>query len=165
MDVYNNTDYTCLNNKWYRYDDPAAMAIVSTNNDGIADKSDIYPHTISNITFLGGPATAGTLDATTSNTLFAAGPLQTGQMLRMGYILTDYSNRYAFHEIRTGQNGDTWPHSSLNNKNYPGAGFRNDGDAWGMMYSLRGKKMWWGEGVIFINQEYVGSCSLDALNK
>lgn len=164
VDVYNNTDYTCLNNTWYRYDDPEAMAIVDSNGDGIADRSDIYPHTISNISFLSGPAGMGYLDASVSNTLFAPGPLPTGQLLRLGYILTDYTNGYAFSETRTGQNGDPWPHTA-NNKNYPGTGFRNDGDTWSMMYTFRGTKMWWGEGVIFINQEYNGSCTWDALHQ
>lgn len=164
VDVYNNTDYTCLNGTWYRYDDPVAMAIVDSNNDGISDKSDIYPHTINNISFLTGPAGAGTLDATTSHTLFAAGPLPTGQKLRMGYILTDYNNRYAFTETRTGQGGDPFSHPTAN-RNFPGTGFRNDVDGWSSMYNFRRTKMWWGEGVIFINPEYNGTCTSDALNQ
>ena len=169
VDVYNNTDYTCLNSTWYRYDDPAAMAIVDSNSDGIADKSDIYPHTISNISFLAGSADSGTLDATTSNTLSAPGPLASGQMLRMGYILTDYANRYAINEIRTGQNGDPWPHVATNNRIFPGTGFLNDATSWSSMFTFRNAdtKMWWGTSVIFVNKEYpLGSnCSWDALNQ
>jgi len=165
IDVYNNTDYSCLNSTWYRYDDPAAMAIVDSNAGGIADRSDIYRHTISNISFLGGPATAGTLNAATSNNLFAAGPLQPGQLLRMGYILTDYANRYAINENRTGLGGDPYTHATVNNKNFPGTAFQNDWYTQDVMFSFRGQNMWWGSGVIFINTEYNGTCTWDALNQ
>lgn len=169
VDVYNNTDYTCLNGTWYRYDDPAAMAIVDSNNDGIADLGDIYPHTINNISFLSGSAEAVILDASASSTLLAPGPLATGQMLRLGYMLTDYANRYAFNEIRTGQNGDPWPHAAVNNKIYTGTGFRNDATAWSSMFTFRNAdtKMWWGTSVIFVNKEYPlgSSCTWDALNQ
>lgn len=168
VDVYNNTDYTCLNGVWYRYDDPTAMAIVDSNDDGIADRSDIYPHTISNISFLAGPAGSGTLDAGASSTLFSAGSLPTGQMLRLGYILTDYANRYAINETRTGQNGDPWPHAFIS-RTYPGTGFRNDSDSWSSMFTFRNTdtKMWWGTSVIFVNKEYPlgSSCAFDALNQ
>ena len=168
VDVYNNTDYSCLNNTWYRYDDPAAMAIVDTSvpPDGKADLSDIYPHDINNISFLGGPATAGTLNAAASNNLFAAGPLHPGQFLRMGYILTDYANSYAFNEIRTGLNGDPFSHATVNNKFFPnGEGFRNDWDIQTTMFSFRGINMWSGVGTVFINTEYNGTCTWDALNQ
>ena len=165
VDVYNNTDYSCLNSTWYRYDDPSAMAIVDSNHDGIADRSDIYRHTITNISFLGGPANAGTLNAATSNNLFAAGPLQPGQLLRMGYILTDYENRYAINENRTGLGGDPYTHATVNNNNFSGTAFQNDWDTQDSMFSFRGQNMWWGSGVIFINTEYNGTCTWDALNQ
>lgn len=165
VDVYNNTDYSCLNSTWYRFDDPLAMAIVDSNADGIADLSDIYPHNINNISFLGGPATAGTLNAAASNNLFAAGPLQPGQMLRMGYFLTDYSYRYAISESRTSLGGDPFTHGTVNNINFPGTGFQNDWNTQGFMYAFRGQNMWWGSGVIFTNKNYNGTCTWDALNQ
>lgn len=165
VDVYNNADYTCLNSTWYRYDDPAAMAIVDSNHDGIADRSDIYRHTITNISFLGGSANAGTLNAATSNNLFAAGPLQPGQLLHMGYILTDYSYRYAINENRTGLGGDPFTHGTVNNNNFSGTGFQNYWNTQDMMFSFRGQNMWWGAGTIFINTEYNGTCTLDTLNQ
>ncbi|MDO9307789.1 MAG: hypothetical protein Q7V04_01860, partial [Deltaproteobacteria bacterium] len=165
VDVYNNTDYSCLNSTWYRYDDPAAMAIVDSNTDGIADLADIYPHTINNISFLGGPADAGTLDAAASNNLFAAGPLQPGQSLRMGYILTDYANSYAINETRSGLYGDPFTHATVNNMIYPGTGFQNDWNTQDVMFSFRGNNMWWGTGVIFINTEYNGTCTWGALDQ
>jgi hypothetical protein len=165
MDVYNNTDYSCLNGTWYRYDDPAAMAIVDSNHDGIADRSDIYYHNINNISFLGGPANASTLNAVASNNLFAAGPLPPGQLLRMGYILTNYAFRYAINENRTGLNGDPYTHASVNNRMYAGTAFQNNWDTQESMYLFRGQNLWWGSGVIFINAEYNGTCSWDALNQ
>ena len=169
VDVYNNTDYTCLNNTWYRYNDQDAMTIVDSNKDGIADLSDIYPHTISNISFLAGPAGGeGALDASVSSTLFASGPLPTGQSLRMGYILTDYTNSYAFNETRTGQNGDLFPHPAKNSISYSGKGFRNDSIMQSDMFGFRGIKLWGSGGVIFINQMYnsdSSNCTFDKLNQ
>ncbi len=165
VDVYNNTDYSCLNSTWYKYDDPAAMAIVDSNNDGKADRSDIYPHTISNISFLAGPAGSTLIASPQLNNLFASGPLPPGQTLRMGYILTEYDNKFTFNETRTPLDAnDNSLHISLNT-NYPGRGFQNDGDTQNMMYNFRTYKMWSGEGVIFINTEYNGSCTFDALNQ
>ncbi len=164
IDVYNNTDYSCLNGSWYRYDDPAAMTIVDSNGDGIADREDIYPHNITNIAFLGGPANAGQLNATLSNNLFAPGPLQPGHALRLGYILTDYALRYTFNETRTGSSGDSFQHIALN-ENFSGQGFRNDWDIWNSMSRYRGEYMWGPSGVIFINRPYNGTCSFAALNQ
>lgn len=169
VDVFNSTDYTCLNGAWYKHDDPAAMAIVDSDSDGIADRSDIYPHTINDISFLAGPADTGTLDASASSTLFAPGPLATDQMLRLGYILTDYANRYAISDSRSALSGDPWPHATISNNNYPGTGFRNDATTWSSMFTFRraDAKMWWGASVIFVNREYpLGSnCNFDALNQ
>jgi hypothetical protein len=140
------------------------MAIVDSNHDDIADRSDIYPHNITNIAFLGGPANAA-LDPTSSHNFLAAGPLQPGHALRMGYILTDYTFGYAFNDNRTGLNGDPFSHSTVNIKNFPGQGFKNDWSTQGMMYSFRGEYMWGPASVIFINTEYNGTCSFNALNQ
>ena len=169
VDAYNNTDYTCLNNTWYRYDDPAAMAIVDSNANGIADISDIYPHSISNITFQGGPADAGTLTSSPQhNNLSAAGPLPPGQMLRLGYILTDYANKYTFDEQWTNIFAqDSW-NATSSTTIFPGTGFANQTDrGFGGMYSMRGKKMWWGTSVTYENDPYPSGsyCDTDLLNQ
>lgn len=161
VDAFNNTDYTCLNNSWYRYDDPAAMAL--------ADKTDIYPHTISNITFQGGPANAVTLSASPQqNNLAAAGPLQLGQMLRLGYILTDYANRYAFDEQWTNITAqDSWATTS-STTTFSGVGFVNQSEmGLSSMYTMRGKLMGWGASVIYVNDPYPANsiCDTDLLNQ
>jgi hypothetical protein len=56
VDVYNNTNYVCLNNQWYHASSTEALAITDTNSDGKADRTDIYPHNISNIGIQFGPA-------------------------------------------------------------------------------------------------------------
>jgi hypothetical protein len=163
VDVYNNTDYTCLNNKWYRYDDPAALAIVDSHSNGIADRSDIYPHTISNVIFQSGPANAATITASTSfNNLSATGPLQPGQMLRLGYILTDYANRYAFDEQWTNLSAnDIWAATS-STTTFSGTGFTNQSDkGYSAMYTMRGSKVWWGSSVIYDNDAYPAGSSCD----
>jgi hypothetical protein len=160
VDIFNNTDYSCLNSTWYRYDDPAAMAIADSDSNGSADRSDIYPHILYNLSFLAGSADSGTLDSKTSTTLFAAGPVLTGQTLRMGYILTDHNMRYAYSDSRLKQNGDTWGHASFNNI-YPGQGFSFPS----AMQNFRNTKIWWGAGVIAINPEYNGTCDWNSLNQ
>lgn len=169
VDAYNNTDFTCLDNKWYRYDDPAAMAIVDADSNGVADRSDIYPHTISNITFQGGPAEAGTLTASPQqNNLAAAGPVQPGQMLRLGYILTDYANKFAFDEQWTNNStNDNWTTTS-STTTFSGTGFTNQaGMGLTGMYNIRGSKMGWGASVVYENDSYpAGSyCDTDLLNQ
>lgn len=161
VDVFNNTDYTCLNNNWYRYDDPVAMAL--------ADKTDIYQHSISNITFQGGPANAVTITSSPQhNNLSAAGPLQPGQMLRLGYILTDYANRYAFDEQWTNLSvQDDWTTTS-STTTFTGTGFVDQaGMGLTSMYNMRGKKMGWGASIIYVNDPYPANsiCDTDLLNQ
>jgi len=155
VDVFNNTDYTCLNSTWYRYDDPAAMAIVDSNGDGIADKSDIYPHAISNIAFQSGPAGATLTTSPTQNNLYSNISVQPGQMLRLGYILTDYSNSYTYNETWTNLSLDDMWEAEPNTTTYQGAGFQNQADkAFSSMYTIRGNKMWWGAGIVYENPSY-----------
>jgi len=144
------------------------MEIVDINNDGIADRSDIYRHSISDIAFLSGPAGSTPTASQQSNNLFAPGPLSPGQKLRLGYILTDYDNGYTFNETRTPLSGsDNQNHNGASNLNFPGTGFKNDGEIQGMMLLFRGEKIWPGAGVVFINNPFpAGSnCTWDALNQ
>lgn len=156
VDIYNNTDYTCINNTWYRYDDPVATAILYSSNT--------YPQNIINISYLAAPARAGTLDPVVSNTLSDAGPLPSGQNQRLGYILTDYTNSYAFSATKAG-NGYYPPLTTIPQTN-PGLGFRNDGEVQDPMFVIRGTKMWGGNGVVFTNHEYPSGsdCTWEDLN-
>ncbi len=165
VDVYNNTDYTCLNNSWYRYDDPAAMAIVDSNNDQIADKSDIYPHIISNIAFQAGPAGATLTASSSHNNLFSNVLVQPGQWQRLGYILTEYSNSYTFDETWTNMSEDDIWEVGETSVTQAGEGFIQQADkGFGEMYTIRGKKMWWGAGLVYDNQAYPSGSTCDWKN-
>lgn len=135
VDAFNNSDYTCINNLWYRYDEPESIAI-----RGVTDTT---PHLISDIAFLTGPAGSSSLNPVTTSNLFAAGPVQAGAMIRLGYILTDYSNSYIFRSTRLGNTSFPYP-VTTNTQTYPGAGFRNDRDTQNAMFAFRGKQMWGG---------------------
>jgi len=86
----------------------------------------------------------------------------------LGYILTDYVNNFTFNETRTTLSADDFlEHNGSLNLNFIGQGFKNDGETQNTMFMFRGKKLWSGAGVVFINNEFpVGStCSWDALNQ
>jgi hypothetical protein len=156
VDAFNNSDYTCINSIWYRFDEPEAIALRNT--------SDTSPHAISDISFLAAPAGATSLDPGSANNLSAAGPVSAGDMLRLGYILTDYTNSYAFRSTRLGNTYYPFP-VTANTQTYPGFAFRNEGATQSPMFAFRGKKMWGSNGVIFINSEYNGTCTWDALKQ
>jgi hypothetical protein len=44
IDLFNDMDRICMGGTWYRAGSPDAIALVDTNEDGIADLWDVYPH-------------------------------------------------------------------------------------------------------------------------
>ena len=160
VDVFNNTDYTCINGKWYASGSRAALVAADLNKDGKAD-FDIYPHNITNIAFLAGPAESTVVASPVANNFFSVTALSPGQFRRLGYILTDYAFRYAFYETRIALSSkDTFP-SPTYSREYPGQAVRNDESATSQMYIMRGNAMWWGSGVVFENPSYPSTSSCD----
>lgn len=163
VDVYNNTDYVCLNNQWYHAGSAAALAITDTNNDGKADRTDIYPHNISNIGIQFGPAGSAPQATLQHNNLFSSPVLAPGQSRRLGYVLADYPINFGSIE--------TWTKISSNDQfsdviqqmsPFTGQGFiMQTGLGYGVMYKMRGIDMWWGAAIIFENSQYPDNAYCD----
>lgn len=168
VDLYNNTDYTCINGTWLSSGSPAAVAAVDTNNDGIADLSDVYPHTISYVYANISPVGSTVPASPTAFDIYEDYPSLPGGLLRIGFVLSDYAFSYGVHEkwLKRDPN-DTWDVIDKDHQ-YPGTAVMNqtgpdDIDYYPYMYNMRGRKMWWGAGVIYDNNEYPSgsSCSWD----
>jgi len=160
VDVFNNTDYTCINGTWYQSGSHAALTAADANKDKKAD-SDIYPHDISDIAFKAGPVGNAPVASPLINNFFSATALTPGQFRRLGYILTDYTFRYAIYETRTARSKKDTFNVPPYSKEYPGQAVKNDQTNSGQMYTMRGNQMWWGSGVIFDNPKYPPTSSCD----
>lgn len=151
IDVFNNADKICINSTWYTAGSPEAIAMATP------DLFEPYGHNIYDI-FVKDSSSAS--EASSSNYTFSSPSVLTGNSFRrLGYILTDYSFNYSVMEgwINTDPN-DPWTNIQSADQ-YPGTAVKNQTDAdgtniWPGMYTIRGKKMWWGAGVIWVNEDY-----------
>jgi hypothetical protein len=160
VDIFNNTDYVCLNNQWFPTGDPEAIALADQlgNHNGFNDDIDPYRHDLTNIyyklTSLTNP-----LPATTTNFNFLdAGPIPSATFKRLGFVLTDYqpgfsSLRDIGHiEIADMFTGGVGVFASLENGTAVKHQTDPDGTTTGpLMYNMRGKLMWGGTGTVYGN--------------
>lgn len=149
VDVFNNTDRVCINHQWYISGSPEAYSAAGVDSYG-NPLDDIFSHRMENLSFW--TAGSGTLkcplDPAARNLAIAtANP---SEVTRLGYILTNYISDYAFDEQVTPLDPrDDWD-MMYDNRIYPGTGFTNQlGRGFSEMYSIRGKKMWWGASVVY----------------
>lgn len=164
VEVFNNTDRVCINNQWYISGSPEAIAAVGTDQFG-EPNSDIFPHLIDDIYYkAGATGTVAYPLSATNNTLVLAS-LNPGEVKRLGYILTDYGFDYAIDEqVLTLDPNDHW-YFEYTNDIYPGIGFANQrGKGFDSMYTIRGKKMWWGGSLIYDTNDIDGTqCTWESL--
>ncbi|GFE59364.1 hypothetical protein [Geobacter sp. AOG1] len=166
VDVFNNADKICIKNQWYPAGSPDAIALSDNNNDGTPDLFDPYAHTIANIFAKASPAAAITPASASDFTLSSPELLAGGEFRRLGYILTDYNFQYSVLEDWVNvEPTDSWAIIEGADQ-YPGTAVKNQTDAdgtytWPAMYTIRGKQMWWGAGVVFDNDAYSESPGCD----
>ena len=167
VDVFNNTNKVCINQKWY--DAGSDEAITAVGKDIYGNPlGDIFPHNIGPIYFQAGPIGSSTISATpTNNNLFFAADIAPGQMQRLGYILTDYQLSFATEEQTTALDSrDDWT-LTYDNTIHSGYGFVYQADVgFSGMYTIQGNKMWGGTGIIYDNETYPldsTDCSWDLL--
>ncbi|MBT0654728.1 hypothetical protein [Geomobilimonas luticola] len=105
---------------------------------------------------------ASSNDFTFSSPEFLAG----GEFRRLGYILTDYDFRYSVLEDWVDvEPADPW--TIIEGADlYPGTAVKNQADedgtyTWPAMYTIRGKQMWWGAGVVYDNDAYSANPGCD----
>lgn len=156
VDVYNNTDKSCVDGHWYNSGAEAIAAIAAYNSQkGITGTVDAYPHIINNIFYKTGATGTITPNASASYNNLTGLLVQPGSGLRLGYILTDYLLDYTANETVT----KTAPLDdcvrTYANVVFPGSGFANAGvNLKSSMYTMRGYKMWWGAGFVYDNKTY-----------
>lgn len=168
VDIFNNTDFACINNQWYPAGSPEAIvaADMAGNKNGFDDDTDTYPHNFINI-YENNSTTSDPVNASkTDFNFFEPGPVSPATLKRMGYILTDYAFRYSYLPEWVHANpNDGWTRTEaatlLN-----GTAVKNQTDAdgtytWPGMYTIRGKQMWWGAGVIYDNDAYSANPGCD----
>lgn len=186
VDVFNNTDKTCINGTWYASGTPEAISQVDVNHDGIAygsNEADVYPHELLNVAVKLSSPDMPVLASQQSNDALIAS-LPPGQSVRMLYFLTDepqsagdYRFNYSINdEWRATDPQDFW--ASLNQPGlYSGTAVKYQeeqlicGDAPCRVrlapsyYPFRGTAMWWGSGLIVVNTPYPANtnCPLNAL--
>ena len=166
VEIFNNTDKSCIKGQWYESGSAAALAAVDDNNNSLADENDIYVHSLTNIyARMSSPGNPMPASAGTFN-LQDPGPVLANALpKRLGYILTDYVFKYSVLEtwVHTDPN-DTWVRTEIPAM-YPGTAIKNQVTSgtytYPGMYVMRGEKMWWGSSVIYDNPPYPPGQSAD----
>ena len=150
VDIFNDTDQSCVNGQWYNSGDEAATAAdLLGNHNGIFDETILFPSTINTIYFKAGASDMITDTPTAADSTLTGSSLLPGQKLRLGYILTDYNFDYAIDEVVSSQ-GVYFP-----NQVFQGAGFEYQWDrGFDMMYGIRGETMYNGAGAVYENDVY-----------
>lgn len=168
IDVFNNADKICMNNQWYNAGSPAAIALVDTNHDGVAQEVDVYANNIENIYFKASPSGAAIPATASDYTISAPAKLPWGTYKRLGYILTDYTFNSSFRQDWVdGPNfWGEWTTTETNTATAVKHQTDPDGTyTYPSMQIMRDNKMWWGAGIIYDNYEYPARsmCSWDVL--
>lgn len=166
VDLFNNTDYSCVAGNWYPSGTSGARAAADQagNGNGLDDDMDTYPHDFTNILSKSSSTATPIKASPTVFDFFEPGPIAPDTMKRLGYVLTDYSFAYSFYKtwVHTSAPQDGWTTVSTPATQHSGTGFTNQGDrGFGAMYSIRGRKMWWGAGEIMDNLKTLQGSSCD----
>ena len=169
IDVFNNTDKSCINGSWYSTAE--AIALMDTDEDHIADKWDVNPHILQDI-YVKVSSMENPQNASPSVYNAVVPFLYPGEFKRVIYILTDHNFKYSFYETWTWDPGytDYWQHGAKLGT-YNGTAVKNQtdftsdpavcgSDPWCYIYRypvyyfLRDNETWWGGGLVYINWPY-----------
>lgn len=158
VDLFNNTDFVCINSQWYQAGTPEAReaADQAGNQNNIDDDIDTYKHEFINI-YENNSSTNNPVKASSSIFNFLdPGPVTPASLKRLGYILTDYSFKYSFmpHWVHTDSH-DPWTRTDAATL-FNGTAFKNQTDPDGThyyssMFNMRGISMWAGTGVAYFS--------------
>lgn len=156
VDMFNNTDYSCVAGTWYISGTPEARTAANQagNKNGFDDDMDTYPHNFTNIFFKASSAATPVNASSTMYDFLEPGPVAPNTKKRLGYILTDYSFTHSFYKtwVHTSAPQDGWTTVSAPATRNTGTGFCNQaGRCFNTMYTIRSRKMWGGAGEVMDN--------------
>ncbi len=170
VDIFNNTDFVCINNQWYPAGDPATIVLADQlgNRNDIDDDTDTFRHDFTNIYY----KLTSTVNPTTASagdyTLFESGPVAPATFKRLGFVLTDYTLQYSsMRDLVLIDPNDGWTGGTGTIATpETGMGVRNQADTDGNytyspMYNMRGKPMWGGAGTVYGNAKLPASSICD----
>jgi hypothetical protein len=166
IDLFNNMDRTCIEGSWFTAGTPEANDQVDTNGNEVAEEWDVYAHDVKDIYIkITSPSTPQ--NASPNDFDYYVPYLEAGHFYRALYILTDYNFSYSFHTSWVSRNAEPWYHADRvflhsGNAVKDQTDFTTDCDPGPYCYkeyspsyyTYRGTEMWWGGGMIFVNQPY-----------
>ncbi len=158
IDLFNDTDYTCINDQWFTAGDPAAITLADQfgNNNGYDDDIDSFRHNFNNLYVKISSIQNPVIVSSSNCTFMYAGPMPPGTLKRFGFILTDDSYRYsAIRDLNhidprdpyTGTGASTFVVTQTSVKNQIDS---NGNYSYPQMYNMRGHMVW--EGVVYDNR-------------
>ncbi len=183
VDLFNNMDRVCMksedlagNGLWYTAGSAAAIELVDTNKNRIANEWDVYAHNATDI-YIRFSEGKEPLKASPAEYNFKVAKIDAGTGLRALYILSEYTFNYSFYYSWTTVEGsnDPWYHVNTTHS-YIGTALINQTETTSdkaecgsrssctstsnpYYYPYRGTSMWWGAGFIFINRPYPDSAT------
>jgi len=171
IDVFNDTEKSCISGSWYSTADAIDLMDTSSPKDHIADTWDVNPHIVKNI-YVKISSMANPQKASPAVYNAVVPSLNPGEFHRVIYILTDEYYKYSFYSTWSPSPGhfDRWLHGDKEHS-YNGTAVKNQTDYssdpvvcgrdpwcyiyhYSAYYSLGNYQMWWGGGVVYINQPY-----------
>jgi hypothetical protein len=191
FDLFNNMDNICLNGSWYTAGSTEAIAQIDTDQDGIADEWDVFPHTTQNV-YLNVSLVSNPVNASPSEYMFFVQLISPGTLYR-AFILSDYGDN-AFYPsnyapVVKADSRDTFVHSpGAPNWGKSGSAIKNQVDYhvesneecskvgaivpcdiryYPLMYPFRGRNLWGPAGFIMDNPQYPenSTCSWEDLRE
>ena len=169
IDLFNNTDRSCINGSWYISGSPEAIALVDQNRDGIPEW-DIHWHAIKDI-YIKISSPVASRPASSAEHDFTVALLEPGQFTRAMYILSEPAFRYSMKSSwQPVDDSDGWMHLDTLHS-FAGTAVRKQTDYYSIpeicgsdsrcvfysnpgQYEVRGNPMWWGGGIVYVNLPY-----------
>lgn len=171
IDLFNNSDFVCINNTWYQSGTPEARtaADLAGNNDGLYNDIDTYPHDFANVYFKLSSNYNQSEASSNNYNIFTPGPVHSPDLQRMGIVLTDQSFTLSLllNWAHTQYPSDDWgPMQTAGLR--PATAVRINTDEAGEfaalpMYNMRGKLMWGNAGTYLNRWLPAATCNLSEL--
>ena len=159
IDLFNNTDYVCISNRWYPAGTHEAIAAadLAGNHDGFDNDTDTYHHNLTNIYLKLSSINSPVRASKSIFNFLEPGPVRPASMQRIGFVLTDYTLKTSFlpNWVHIEYPKDGWRQTEAATLNNATA-VRIQTDAEGTftpppMYNMRGNLMWGSAGSVYDN--------------